>query len=117
MSYNNISLLLISFSYTYHLSPLPNIDRRTLMAPNWKAIAGRIGGKYIAALASRIAEPQHNTKQQPHSTVAEMAQQMLREENLSDEESGFVFEMIGLAEDGHQMSPRQSDRFNALLWR
>jgi hypothetical protein len=42
---------------------------------------------------------------------------MLREENLSDNESRSVFEMKGLAEDGHQTSPQQSDWFNALLRR
>jgi hypothetical protein len=45
----------------------------------------------FAALASRVGEPQYNIKQQQHRHVAEMAQQMLREEN--DNESRFVFEM------------------------
>ena len=84
------------------------------MAPNWKAIARRIGllgsdcdGEVLAAayalkiltaenitfaaLASRAGEAQHNIKQQRHGHVAEMAQQMLRKEN--DNESRFVFEM------------------------
>jgi hypothetical protein len=110
---------------------------------DWNAIAVRIGmlgsdydGEVLAAasalkrclrkenvtfasLASRISGMHHSMGQQKYSTVdvVEVARQMLQDGDLSDKEACFVFEMMGRAEEGHQMSARQVDWFNALLRR
>jgi hypothetical protein len=103
-------------------------DGEVLAAANALKKSLRAENISFADLAARLVggpspSPQYSKSESKYEPSADfkniilLAKQMLFEANLSPKERHFVSDVLSMTERGHEMSPKQSDWFEALAHR